>query len=55
MIANTSKATAWKAKALLDESIKPPSTSDNNLNRGINYVKNPKIQVKIDKKLFKAK
>lgn len=37
---NTDTVTAWKSKELLDESIKPPSTSDNRSNSGINNIDN---------------
>ena len=37
IVAITSKVTAWNSKGLSDENIKPPSTSDNSLNPGINY------------------
>ena len=41
--ANTNKITAWKSKGLSEESIKPPSMSDNSLNAGINYIDTAKI------------
>ena len=41
-IANTKKVTAWKLKELSNESIEPPSTSDNSLNPRINYTDNAK-------------
>ena len=43
-IANTSKSTAWKSKGLSVEVIKPPSTSDNSLNPGINYFDNAECE-----------
>ena len=36
-----------------NESIKPPSTSDNSLNPRINYIDNAKIQMKLDGNWFK--
>ena len=48
MVTNTSKVTAWKSKGLSDGSIKPPLTSDNSLNPGINYFDNARIRVKFD-------
>ena len=35
-------------KVLLEVSIKPPATSDNSLNPGINYIDNAKIHLKFD-------
>ena len=52
-VTNTNTVTAWKSKRLLDESIKPPSTSDNNLNLGINNTDNVKIQAKFDGSCFR--
>ena len=37
MITNTDYISSWKSKALSDESIKPPTTSDNILNPALNY------------------
>ena len=51
--ANTNKITAWKSKGLSEESIKPPSMSDNSLNAGINYIDTAKIRVKLDESCFK--
>ena len=45
-VANTSKVTTWKSKGLSDKGIKPPSTSDNVLNPGINYFDNFGIRLK---------
>ena len=45
-VANTSKVTAWKSKGLSDKGIKPPSTSNNSLNPGINYFDNFGIRLK---------
>ena len=47
-VANSSKVTAWKPKGLSDESIKPPSTSNNSLNPVINYFHNARTRVKFD-------
>ena len=44
-IANTNKVTTWKLKELPNESIEPPSTSDNSLNPRINYTDNAKTWV----------
>ena len=48
MVTNTNKVTVWKSKGLSDENIKPPSTSNNSFNLGINYTDSTKIQVKFD-------
>ena len=37
MIANSLHISEWKSKELSDESIKPPSTSDNSLSPLIDY------------------
>ena len=37
MIINTDYISSWKSKGLSDESIKPPTTSDNSLNPALNY------------------
>ena len=37
MITNTNYVSSWKSKGLSDESIKPPTTSDNSLNPALNY------------------
>ena len=37
MITNTDYISSWKSKGLSDESIKPPTTSDNSLNTALNY------------------
>ena len=39
---NTNKVTACKSKGWSNESIKPPSTSNNSLNSEINYIDNVK-------------
>ena len=36
-ITNTNYISSWKSKGLSDESIKPPTTSDNSLNPALNY------------------
>ena len=48
MVANTNEVTVWKSKGLSGENIKPPSTSNNSFNLGINYTDSTKIQVKFD-------
>ena len=47
MIANKEYISEWKSKGLSDESIKPPSTSDNSLSPWINYLDN-KIRLKLN-------
>ena len=37
-ISNTDYISAWKAKGLSDESIKPPSTSYNSLTLSLSYI-----------------
>ena len=37
-IGNTDHISAWKSKGLSDESIKPPSTSDNSLAPSLSYI-----------------
>ena len=37
MITNTDYISSWKSKGLSDESIKPPTTSDNSLNPALNH------------------
>ena len=37
VITNTDYILSWKSKGLSDESFKPPTTSDNNLNPALNY------------------
>ena len=37
MITNTDYISSWKSKGLSDENFKPPTTSDNSLNRALNY------------------
>ena len=48
MITNvTNYVLSWRSKGLSDETIKPPSTSDNILTTSINYINNTdKIRVK---------
>ena len=43
MIANSNKDTVWKSKGLSNESIKPPSKTNNILNPVICYIDNAKI------------
>ena len=45
-IANTVYVLSWKSQGLSDESIKPPTTSDNSLSPTLNYC-DTKIRVKI--------
>ena len=47
-IAHSNHILAWKSKGLSDESIKHPSTSDNSLKLGINYIGNTKIQLEFN-------
>ena len=43
----TNYVLSWKSKGLSDETIKPPSTSDNSLTPSINYINNTdKVRVK---------
>ena len=37
MVTSTDYISSWKSKGLSDESIKPPTTSDNSLNPALNY------------------
>ena len=37
MIANTDYVSSWKSKGLSDETIKPPTTSDNSLTPALSY------------------
>ena len=46
MIANAKYISEWKSKGLSDESIKPPSTSDNSLFPLIDYL-GTKIRLKL--------
>ena len=45
---NSNKVTTWKLKVLSNESINPPSTSNNSLNPVIGYIDNANICVKFD-------
>ena len=45
MITNTDYFSSWKSKGLSNESVKPPTTSDNSLNPVLNYY-GTKIRVK---------
>ena len=37
---NTERISSWKSKGLLDEIIKPPTTSDNSLAPALRYIGN---------------
>ena len=52
MITNTNHITSWKSKGLSDESIKPPTTSDNSLVPALNCYGN-KIRVKFTRSCLK--
>ena len=52
MITNTDYVSSWKSKGLSDESIKPPTTSDNSLAPTINNYGN-KIRVKFARSCLK--
>ena len=52
-VANTIKITVWQSKRLSDEKVKPPSTSDNSLNPGINYFDNSAIPVRFNENCLK--
>ena len=48
MITNTNYVSSWKSKGLSEESIEPPTTSDNILNPELNYyAKTSKIYWKL--------
>ena len=47
-VTNNGKVIVWKSKGFSEESIKPPTASDNKLNLGINYINNAKIPIKFD-------
>ena len=47
VIANTKYISEWKSKGLLDQSIKPPATSDNGVFPLIDYLANT-IRLKIN-------
>ena len=49
-IPNTNKVTVSKTERKSDEGIKPPPTSDNSFNSGINFIDNDKILVAFDGK-----
>ena len=46
MISDTNYISSWKSKGLSAESIKPPTTSDNNLAPELNYYDDFKVRVK---------
>ena len=52
LITNTDYVSSWKSKGLSDESIKPPTTSDNSLAPAINNYGN-KIRVKFARSCLK--
>ena len=52
MITNTDSISSWKSKGLSNESIKPPTTSDNSLAPSLDYYDN-KIRVKFAKSCLK--
>ena len=52
LITNTDYISSWKSKGLSDESIKPPTTSDNSLTPALNYYRN-KIRVKFARSCLK--
>ena len=52
MITNTDYISIWKSKGLSDESIKPPTTSDNSLNPALNYY-GTKIRAKFTESCLK--
>ena len=52
LITNTHYVSLWKSKGLSDESIKPPTTSDNSLAPAINKYGN-KIRVKFARSCLK--
>ena len=52
MITNTETISSWKSKGLSNESIKPPTTSDNSLAPSLNYYGN-KIRVKFARSCLK--
>ena len=53
-IANTYHISEWKSKGFSDESIKPPTTSDNSLAPSLNYI-GTKTRVNFFWKLFKTR
>ena len=52
MITNTDYISSWKSKGLSNESIKPPTTSDNSLNPRLSYY-GTKIRVQFTKSCLK--
>ena len=53
VIANTDYVSSWKSKGLSAESIKPPTTSDNNLAPELNYYDDFKVRVKFTRSCLK--
>ena len=53
MISDTNYISSWKSKGLSAESIKPPTTSDNNLAPELNYYDDFKVRVKFTRSCFK--
>ena len=46
-------ASSWKSKGLSNESLKPPTTSDNSLTTILNYYDGTKIKVSFDRSCLK--
>ena len=53
MITNIDYVSSWKSKGLSAESIKPPTTSDNNLAPELNYYDDFKVRVKFTRSCLK--
>ena len=53
MISDTNYISSWKSKGLSAESIKPPTTSDNNLAPELNYYDDFKVRVKFTRSCLK--
>ena len=51
-IANSDHILAWKSETLSDESIKPPTASNNSLTPALNHI-NTKLRVKFDESCLK--
>ena len=52
VIASTNYVSSWQSKGLSEETIKPPATSDNGLNRKVSYYGD---KARIQRKLFKTR
>ena len=52
LITNTNHISSWKSKGLSDESIKPPTTSDNSLTPSLDYC-GTKTRVKFPRSCLK--